>query len=187
MKHLAYNLAILLGGLRAILAQPPPMVTVCQALANPQKYNGRVIALRGIYESDVDAGGLAGVGCDPTLVTAGYTWPSLIWLTGPTSRGALHKADFPPPDRAEYDRLAALLRKAGFDRHLYSPTQMATVTFIGLFETYDDLSQHVRSTSDGLRGFGFGVEAAAPAQLLVKSISLDDVVIEPKRETPKQH
>jgi hypothetical protein len=183
LKRFAYYLALILGSLRTIQAQPPA-VTVCQVLSNPQRYDGRIIALRGTYRSAVDVGGLAGAGCDGILVTAGYTWPSFVWLASPASRGVLHKADFPPNPSA-FEKLAALLRQAGFDNHLYSAKLTATVTFVGLFETYGDLAQRVRSTSYGPRGFGFGNDDGAPAQLLVKTISLDDVVIEPKPEAPR--
>jgi hypothetical protein len=142
-------------------------VTVCEVLADPLKYDGKMILLEGeVYGTD-EGGWLTASGCATPFVTRGHVWPNSIFLQGnPTDKHNLHKVDFAYDDASEERALA----KAKSLEQKY-PGKKLRWTYEGLLETRTDweafLARYPNGTS---RYIGFGHLSEAPAQLIVKAI-----------------
>jgi hypothetical protein len=172
-------LVLFLGICCSVIAQPrsrEQTFTVCEVFRDWATHSGHMIRIRGLLVSTPEGAYLNGEGCDGVLRTAGFSWPVVIWLTSPTHADVLHKPDFAIDERA-FGRFNEILRKKHFD-----PRQRIWVTYLGLFEAYDNLAERVRRLPDGgLQGYGFGHLAYCPFQLVIKTVSLSDVVVEPPR------
>lgn len=154
-----------LAGLALCQTERTPELTVCELLKDPGRYNHKMVALRGLYITTMEGAWLAGAGCDGVLVSAGFAWPTAIWISGPNSL---------ENSRKFWSRVDAL-----DPRH-----NRVTVTMTGLFETYDDLASRVRNTRYGLRGFGFGHEGSAPGHLDAQYVDPEGALVEPLKEAP---
>jgi hypothetical protein len=141
-------------------------VTVCEALANPLKYDGKMILLEGEIHGTDEGGWLTATACPTQFMTGGHVWPNFVFLQDPTDKHNLHKVDF------EYD--------FGAEKHFLSesdklekknPGRKLRWVYEGLFETRTDWdSALVTDRSGGKRYVGFGHLGEAPAQLIVKAI-----------------
>jgi hypothetical protein len=176
-----------------VSAQPndtwPKAVTVCDILRDPDAYASKMVAVRGRFSDTHEGWWLAGEGCDGVFQTGRYKWRSLLWLA------ALKEIQFMDP-RRKAERSAFGLRDPSFEvdeqalgafRTLARENQdklsvKMTVTFLGLFETF-----HPRPLPSGsISVLGFGHEGAAPGQLIMKSVSLKDIVIETGSEPARR-
>lgn len=150
-----------------------PSVSVCQVLAEPLKFDGRLIELTGVQEGTDEGAWLAGPECPGVLKTLGYVWPSIIYLQMPDSPLCLHAVDFKYDFRSQKrvdQKYGALHRKF--------PDRCIVWKYTGLLETRADWSAATAVYPNGTRKLvGFGHVDAAPAQLLLKQI--DDVVVIP--------
>jgi len=152
------------------------VLSVCEVLQDPAKYNGQMIAIRGVVSLTDEGAWLTGHECQRPLITGGYKWLMLIWLTAPTHPDVRGTVNFERDDQS-FLRYGEVLQ-----REKYDPARdVLWVTHYGLFLTYSDLERHVRRYPSGeQRGIGFGHLNWAPAELVVKSWSTDDIVIERK-------
>ena len=149
----------------------PKTITVCEVLKDPVRYNGKMVAVRGRVVSTGEGTWLIGEGCTDTIETAGYKWSASIWLESRKGE-ALHEVDF-SRDEVAFTKFAALLKSKGDDG-----SKKLVATYLGLFETYEDLAQRiVKYPSGELKGVGFGHLDSAPGQLIVRSVSLTDVQV----------
>lgn len=145
----------------------PKTISVCEVLQNPTKFNHAIIAVRGIYTAWEHGLALSGEGCDGILVSQGFKWPSMIsivrWQKEIESRGrsiaASQKVD---------EELGAAIRRAVQAKGIGARTRRVRLTYVGLFETHDDL--------DARPGDGFGALNAAPGQLFVDAVK--DIEVE---------
>lgn len=156
---------------RSIAEQWPKTIGVCELLTDPLRYNGKMVAVRGRVVGTGEGEWLIGEGCSRTVETGGYKWPTSIWLaTSYSYLDPLHEINF-RRDETAFTKLRALLKAKGYDG-----SQRLVVTYLGLFETYDDLASRVVKFPDGaLKGAGFGHQNSSPAQLIIKTVSLTDV------------
>ncbi len=155
-------------------AAVPEKVTVCQALADPLKYNGKMILLEGETNGTDEGGWLTASGCPTPFVTGGHIWPNSIFLQGDRAdKHNLHKVDFAYDDASEKRGVA----KAKGVEQKY-PGKKPRWTYEGLFETRTDWeSFHALYPNGTSRYIGFGHLSEAPAQLIVKAIH--DVSVAP--------
>lgn len=147
-------------------ASIPEKVTVCEVLANPLKYNGKLILLEGeIYGTD-EGGWLTATTCATPFTTGEHVWPNSIFLQDPGDKHTLHKVDF------TYDYVAEKKFFAISDRlEKQNPGRKLRWVYEGLLETRTDWqSFHARYPNGTSRYIGFGHLGEAPAQLIVKAI-----------------
>jgi len=64
----------------------PPVVTVCEVLSVPQKYDGRPITISGRVKGTGEGAWLYSAECPGAYSTKDYVWPSVIALAMPTLR-----------------------------------------------------------------------------------------------------
>src|SRR5690348_7869773 len=146
-------------------------LTVCDILKDHPKNNGMVVAVRGELEMTDEGTWLAGENCQSSLVTRGYKWQMIISLVR-SKDPALPGDAVIQRDEKSFQRLYATLRR-------FQNAKKITVTYLGLFQTYQDLSRRVAPNLGGvMTPLGFGHSGLAPAQLVVQSVSLKDLIIE---------
>jgi hypothetical protein len=162
-------LAALLAGSTVVNAGDAPL-SVCDVLARRAELNHKVIAIRGVELSTDEGSWLTSPSCASTVIQ-GREWPAMIWIElGTTDR---EKAGFhAEPYDTEVKQIQAELEKQHYDpkRH-----QM-WLTFIGRFETYNDL---------GPRSRGFGQLSSAPAAIIVNEVR-DLVLRDTKTQLPSK-
>jgi hypothetical protein len=141
-------------------------LSVCDILADPIKYNGRLVAIRGVSEG-TDEGWWIGAGkpCNAPLVTGGYTWPSIIWVGSVGGPQMSRRVEFRTDQRA-VDRIDREVRRMRIDPKL----DRVWLTFIGLFETREFTARDVGRAGGAWRAFGFGHLNTAPGQLFLKTV-----------------
>ena len=146
-------------------------LTVCDILENHVKNNGKIVAVRGRLEITDEGTWLAGENCHSSLVTKGYRWQMIISLVR-SKDPALPADAVVQRDENSLQRFYATIRQ--------SPTaKKITVTYLGLFQTYEDLSRRIAPNLGGnMIPLGFGHSGLAPGQLVVQSVSLKDLIIE---------
>lgn len=149
------------------LPEPVPVITVCEALNDLSRYNGKSVILVGRFASSEEGSWLS-ENCERTIVIAGHTWANIISTTYSRSEVS------PPPElpkgfKWEERTLMMKLRQVQttttlrvLKQYNYSDKWMA---MFGRFETR--LPVQVVVGGDGKpRGYGFGHMNAALAQLI---------------------
>jgi hypothetical protein len=148
-----------------------PVIPVCEALTHSDLYNHKIVAIRGVQMAGSEGGWLNGEGCDRAFVTNGYVWPSIIWLE--MSESDRLAAGIPAPERyASIKRINSELKRKGYD----VTRDRLTITYVGLFEVYDDSKSGIHLDSRFVNAPGFGHLNGAPAQIIV--IDVKDLSIE---------
>jgi hypothetical protein len=163
-------------------------LSVCDVLRDLPKLNGQIVAVRGAFVATDEGWWLEADNCRDGLQTGDFKWPSHLWLTSPQAIASMD------PRLKETQRTAWGLGEIGFrqDKRAFAEF-FATVkqrssdqpvrivaTFLGLLETYKDLTLRIRRYPSGVvAGYGFGHLGASPAQVVLKSVSLTDIVVEP--------
>jgi hypothetical protein len=147
-----------------------PTISVCDALHNASQYNGKIVALRGYFRPG--HGGWINGDCKEQITTvSGLKWPNDIWVLGPRS-AAMHALSFDLDERAMEemrDKLSREIKDRERDR--------IWVTYIGLFETWDNLkTAEYKDARGNPRLAGFGHLGGSPAQLFIKTAK--DVTVE---------
>ena len=163
-------MAVALGQTRAADKEPVPTLTVCEALANLEKYDGKMVQIRDrVYGTDEGAS-FVGESCPGIFVTDGKTWPSGIAWTMPTdAQFILHPVNF------SFDRVSSkkLHKKWGKLRKRFADRCIA-VAYTGMFESWSKEKARKTDPEGHVWWFdGFGHLNGAPAQLVLKSA--DDV------------
>jgi hypothetical protein len=69
------------GSLGGQAGGEPSLLTVCDLLASPARYHGRTIMVVGRFRSTDEGTWLGEDKCDSPLITDGYQWPSMLWLS----------------------------------------------------------------------------------------------------------
>ena len=145
------------------------VLTVCEALSQPQRFHGSIISIRGIETSTGEGKWIRGVNCKP-FAADGHEWPSLIALDTPpvTNIPTDFKFDSESMSRV-YEQFQQRFRKF--------PEQCVEFTYTGLFQTRLDWSKaRVVNVEGKMRFVGFGHQGEAPALLILKSIDRVSVV-----------
>jgi len=153
----------------------PHIVSVCQVLAEPLQYDGKLITLRGTMRGTDEGTWFFGEDCPGVLVTDGHIWPSEISVDFPYpgSPTQLHQVDFQFDFQSER-RTSAKYRKVA----RRAPENCVLFTYTGLFETRRDWSRYKFTNRDGkIQYSGFGHLSGVPGQLITKSH--DDVSVIP--------
>jgi hypothetical protein len=141
-------------------------LSVCDILANPMKFNGQVVTIRGVSEG-TDEGWWIGAGktCSPQLTTSGYTWPSIIWVESVGGPQHAHGADF-QTDQNAVSKVGHEVQRMRIDPKLDG----IWLTFTGIFETREFTTKDVGKADGKWRAFGFGHLNSAPGELLLKTV-----------------
>jgi hypothetical protein len=139
------------------VAKGQDVVTVCDLLKAPEKYNGRVIGIRGTYVTTEHGTYLKGEKCGMPEVQ-GFIWPSVVSIVG---REDLFRARGRSVDSLVrvINEISAAIKEHGKIESRVGQREI-TITVIGLFETHDDLSSRP--------GDGFGHLNGAPGQVYVE-------------------
>ena len=154
-----------------------PAISVCEALTHPKLYDHKLVAIRGIQVAGMEGGWLKGQNCDKAFVTNGYIWPSIVWLE--MSDSTREAAGILGPElKSSLERGNADLKKKNFN----NDRDRLVITYIGIFEAYDDTLQQYHPDSRSTRANGFGHLNSSPAQIIVTDVK--DAVIE---KTPNSH
>jgi hypothetical protein len=152
----------------------PKTMSVCDVLQALTKYNGKAIAVRGTYSPWEHGLNLRGEECEGTLVSQGFKWPSIISIALGQKEVESHGRDVRNVVKTT-DELSAAIKRELQRRGPSAKVARVKVTYVGLFETHNDL--------DSRPGDGFGPLNAAPGQLYVDSIR--DIVVEFEESTRK--
>jgi hypothetical protein len=145
------------------LAQPT--LSVCDAIAQHNQLNHKSVVIRGVQVATDEGTWLEGRGCSENLATSGYFWPTTIWLELSEQYRRRLGWDSTLADTS-IARINSQLKKNGFDR----TKEELVLTYVGLFETYDNFEDHVFRDSAGAHGRGFGHLNSSPAMLVVKDV-----------------
>ena len=153
--------------------QEPKEITVCELLRDSARYNGKTISVRGEYFVGDNGLYLRGLNCGRGLITKGYTWPALIWLSDSAAEFARRGLD-----AKQFVNSVIQIGKARSGRAGSGVgNERVTLTYTGLFETRKNLADFVRNLPDGsVTGDGFGPVPGAPGQLFVQAV--DEIVVE---------
>jgi len=140
----------------SVEAKPPaPQIhTVCELLADPLTFNGKLIAVRGAIRG---GGWMFDDQCLTHITVRGHSFQNLIAVRNPTDLTRIHDVAFDRDDQS-----LALITKAFGESNDGHPRVVATL--VGVFETRDQLNL----VAENGVSVGFGHLGAAPAQLLVK-------------------
>jgi len=149
-------------------------VTVCEVMADPLKYDGKMILLQGEISATDEGGWLIAGACPIPFVTGDHVWPNSIFLQGdPTDKHNLHPVAF-AFDYASEQRASATAKRLN---QKYSGKKLRW-TYVGLLETRRDWAPFLARYPNGSsRYIGFGHLSEAPAQLIVKAVQ--DVSLAP--------
>jgi len=172
---LAFGLAFS-PGLRAQADEPPKAMTVCELLREPSKFNGKKIAIRGLYVPYEHGLYLRGEGCEMMPITKGRDWPAVISVVLSDEQMRRRGIDPGRFAAAESAITMAKLRATGA-RGGEAKIARVRITYVGLFETRDSFDGHPEKQADGRAvESGFGAGGAAPGQLFVDSVR--DIIVE---------
>ena len=134
-------------------------ITVCDLLSNAPSYQGKIVAVRGIYWDGLRQ-------TCPDSIVAHSGWPNAVNLSTSALAGPYEAVPF-ETDQASWDRLdEILLREARASRR-----EEVWFTAVGRFRSID-------FQKDRLTDGGYGHLNVLPAELVVKQIS--DITIDPK-------
>jgi hypothetical protein len=140
------------------IAHTAKIQSVCSILESLESLNGKMIAVRGVVQGGGHGAFLVGT-CGSKLVTKGFTWPDVIWLTFPSRSDTRLKVDFEAYERVQ--RSAKRLRR--------NETDQVIMTYEGILEVRDlENSSGINSAGRPV-GFGYGPRGDAPAQLVVST------------------
>jgi hypothetical protein len=149
------------------------VIPVCDALQNRIQLNDQTLRIRGVLRSSDEGTWLASPEqCEPLIVTGDYNWGGLIWIT---AAGSYDVQSAPFEQDLENKKLfRQLVADQGADA-----SKRITVTIVGRFETFTDLTRRVSINRVGERVYlGYGHLNLALARIIIKSFSLTDVVVE---------
>jgi hypothetical protein len=146
----------------------PQVLSVCELLATPLAFNGKLVSVKGAIRT-FQGLWLYDDQCPSKITVQGRSFDSLIAITYPNSILRIHDVPFDTDDDS-----MALMSKA-FGPSALRPRVFAT--FIGVFETRDDL----KLVSRNGRSLGFGDQGEAPAQLLLKECREVNTIYVPLR------
>ena len=144
-------------------AASPPVepATVCEILAEPAQFNGKTVAILGRYSFRGNGRWISEDGCERKLTSGEYTWPNVVWL-------ALDAKAAPEvPLVLEIDGVTAAQKL----KHIQLHTNLREFRFGS--SDYDRWAVvygrvEVRPQLTGSKPNGFGLQNAAPAQLLIR-------------------
>jgi hypothetical protein len=160
-----------LGETQIANKDPIPTIEVCEALSNPEKYDGKMVQIRDRVYGTSEGAAFVGDSCPGIFVTQGKVWPSAVAWTMPTQLAfIIHPVNF-SFDWASSKKLdkkwSKLLKRF--------PARCLAVTYTGMFESWSKDKARKTDPEGHVWEFdGFGHLNAAPAQLVLKSA--DDVV-----------
>jgi hypothetical protein len=164
-------------------AAPSGILTVCEVLSAPLKYDGHIVTIRGRLDGTNEDNWLIGDDCPGVFVTGDHVWPSVVSLAMPTIDAHLrvHPVNFQFDWEAQrrFDAKHKTIRKS-------VPANCLAVTYSGMFETRTDWSTAKLVYPNGAwRYAGFGHLGDAPGHLLLKSE--DDIAVVPGCGGDKGH
>jgi hypothetical protein len=159
--------------LAGFLAQDPTapdiaIVTVCEAILNRDRYNGKAIIVVGLLGWTFEGNWLS-EGCERKIVTDGYAWPNMLSVAFDDSKGTLVL-----PLELEWDMelVNKKLKKVQETTKLTGPStglfSSHWVAMFGRFETRTPLRTMV-GNGRKIVGFGFGHLNSAPARITTSS------------------
>jgi len=141
-----------------VAAKPPaPQIhSVCELLADPLSFDGKLVAVKGSLRA-YQGWWLYDDQCQSKFTVQGHSFENLITVTSPTDLVRVHDVPFDTDDDS-----VALVAKAFGGNTSTQPRVLAT--FVGVFETREELNLVSRNGASR----GFGHLGAAPAQLLLR-------------------
>ena len=128
-------------------APSTPVVAVCDVLADPLRYDGKLIRIRGAVVGTNEGAWLKGFECPGVLKADGYIWDSLISLELPGYALQLHNVDFEhdfAADQQIAQKYQLLLRRK-------LPDKCVAFTYTGMVETRREWQKMMNGHP---RGFG---------------------------------
>ena len=176
MKRSMILLVAAAGMMQSVIAQqsPPETISACDLLRNPVKFDGRVVAVRGLYVAEAHGAYLRAENCDGILPNDKFKWPPVIFVSLSQKEMESKDKDVRSYVRATEQMAAAIRSQIQLKGPGATPARVR-VTFAGLFETRRDIENRP--------GDGFGPLNTAPGQLYVDAVR--DVVVEFEDTEPK--
>lgn len=168
MRSISFLSIIVAATLPAVFSQPTkPILSVCDLIANRNRYAGRIVLVRGIERGGHGAWLVADPACQHELVTRGVKWPNIIYLAYPDNQSKIESYHAPfKVDWKSVERVQQEVERSGFD----PDRDYVVKTFEGLLLTYSNLENRVTPGIPGALRLGFGPLGEAPAQLLIKRV-----------------
>jgi hypothetical protein len=139
-------------------------LSVCDVLGDLQKYNGKMVHVRGVLHATGESMFLE-ARCPVRLVTQGYKWPDAIGLMEPDDSSLKRKVDF-SVDRRSMARLKRALGPAQDGL----PAKALPVVVFGQVDSPKRLMV-VKRPDGTLMPAGTGPSLAFPAQIIYRSFS----------------
>jgi hypothetical protein len=162
-------------GIGAVLAgagESEHVYTVCELLAKPEQFNGKLLKVRGIVEGGMEGAWLKSDDCPNRFHIGENSLPNAISLSYQSEHGTA-----PPRNAVHIKQIEQQIR--GKQRK----TSVLILTYTGIFETRTDW-KIVTSGNGEKHLWGFGHLNAFPAQLVVADIA-DPQIIAKKEEERK--
>jgi hypothetical protein len=164
----------------AVQGAEPEVISVCEALTHPNLYDHKLVSIRGVQIASMEGGWLKGQNCEGAFITNGYIWPSILWLE--TSESARAAAGIQGPAlESSLKSGNKELKRRGFN----NDRDRLMITYVGLFEAYDDSAQEFHPDGHSTRANGFGHLNGAPARIIVSDVK-DAVIEKGPSPRPKQ-
>lgn len=136
-------------------------LSLCAAMANPEKFDGKVIVIRAEYMSGDESTWLMDVKCVSALKLGDQEWPQKLHIWALEVSGmSKYPVDF-EPDRTGLARLSQV------QRGLVASGARVMATIEGQFQFYPLARGRFRGKE---RTLGFGHLNGFPAQLVVKRV-----------------
>jgi hypothetical protein len=158
-----FSVAVFLWGAPFLRAASPPVTpaTVCEILANPDQYSGKAVAILGRYSFRSNGRWVSEDGCEHKLTTGEYTWPNVVWL-------AVDSKSAPEvPLVLEIDGIAANQKLKRIQQHtILREFRFGSSDYDRWAVVYGRVE--VRPQLSDTKPNGFGLQNAAPAQLLIR-------------------
>jgi hypothetical protein len=161
--------------LAGFLAQDPiapdiPVVTVCEAILNRDRYNGKAIIVVGLLSWTFEGNWLY-EDCERKIVAAGYAWPNMLSVDWEVSKGI----PLILPLELEWDmelvnrKLKVVQETTKLTGPSTGPFSSHWVAMFGRFETGTPLRTKVVGNDKRIVGLGFGHLNSAPARIISSS------------------
>lgn len=143
--------------------------SVCELLANPQQFNGKLVKVRGIVEGGMEGSWLKSDDCLERFYVGENSLPKAISLSYQSEFGVA-----PPRNMAHIERVDRQIR----EKRQKAKSGVLLLTHTGVFETRTDWKLLNNGAGDK-RLWGFGHLNTFPAQLVVVDIA-DPVIVQKK-------
>lgn len=152
--------------------KPLKPITVCEALRNRKLYNGKMVAIIGLW-SATDEGAWLADECEQKLRTGDYVWSDSISLKYDPSSPSAFAGEMPldmDAAKKEIEEMKGRIKSL--------PEKVEWAVVYGRFETYEELETVFAGDGKTVYGNGFGHLNGSPAQVVYKNKDINFIRVQ---------